>query len=493
MKIQYFLPICLLLLVVACTPKVKEVVTKTPVPVEESTVVEETVSACKNWNGKPNQDDIMAAHVLYKDGMKEIRTELRKGASADQKKIDSLYQVVMGYWSYAYEEAPAADGKRADHFQDGIKIYEYLASQEKATSAKRKYIDTIMTLYDARVECYGEEGYVMGSKAFDYYYKYSDMATEMEKYEMFKKSIDMDGDKAQYFILNPFTALLINLVIEEKIPTAEARSYVEKIRTALSNGLSNCKTTKECEPWKVVESYVPESLERLEGVKGFYDCEYYKTKYYTLLDESPDDCEVITSVLGRLKWGGCADNDPKVVAATQSWKNKCYVAPPPGKVSCASVLKDGDFREAITCYEGKAELSTDMDKKAQYYLVIAKIYYGELKRFGDSRKYARKALQANPNMGAAYILIGKLYASSGPLCGSGRGWDSQVVTWPAIDKWKKAKSVDSSVATEANRLINTYSKFMPGVEDIFQRGIKVGDSFTVPCWIQEKTKVRVTK
>ena len=88
------------------------------------------------------------------------------------------------------------------------------------------------------------------------------------------------------------------------------------------------------------------------------------------------------------------------------------------------------------------------------------------------------------------MLIGKLYASSGPLCGPGRGWDSQVVTWPAIDKFSYAKSIDPSVAEEANKLIRDYRRYMPSKEDIFQRRLSKGDVFKVPCWIQEKTIVR---
>jgi len=88
------------------------------------------------------------------------------------------------------------------------------------------------------------------------------------------------------------------------------------------------------------------------------------------------------------------------------------------------------------------------------------------------------------------MLIGTLYASSGPLCGPGTGWDSQVVTWPAIDKWQKAKSVDPSVAGEANKLIARYRQYMPAKGDIFQRSLTEGASFRVRCWIQETTTIR---
>jgi len=89
------------------------------------------------------------------------------------------------------------------------------------------------------------------------------------------------------------------------------------------------------------------------------------------------------------------------------------------------------------------------------------------------------------------MIIGKLYASSGPLCGPGRGWDSQIVTWPAIDKFEYAKKIDPSVTKEANQLIATYSQYMPSREDLHLRtDIHEGDNFKVGCWIQENTTVR---
>ena len=94
--------------------------------------------------------------------------------------------------------------------------------------------------------------------------------------------------------------------------------------------------------------------------------------------------------------------------------------------------------------------------------------------------------------GEPYLLIGKLYASSGPLCGPGRGWDSQIVTWPAIDKWEYAKSIDPASAKEANSLIARYKQYMPNKEDVFFRTLNVGQSFYVGCWIKETTKIRTS-
>ena len=72
----------------------------------------------------------------------------------------------------------------------------------------------------------------------------------------------------------------------------------------------------------------------------------------------------------------------------------------------------------------------------------------------------------------------------------GTGFDSQVVTWPAIDMWQRAKSIDGSVAGKANQLIGRYTQYMPSKSDIFQRGIAEGSTYKVGCWIQETTRVR---
>jgi len=123
---------------------------------------------------------------------------------------------------------------------------------------------------------------------------------------------------------------------------------------------------------------------------------------------------------------------------------------------------------------------------------VSKIYNAHLKNFSQARSYALKAAEVRPEWGEPYIVIGRLYASSGPRCGRGRGWDSQIVVWPAIDAWNKAKSIDPGVRDEANKWINRYAQFMPNKEDVFIRNLQVGESFYVGCWIQRSTRIRTS-
>ena len=153
-------------------------------------------------------------------------------------------------------------------------------------------------------------------------------------------------------------------------------------------------------------------------------------------------------------------------------------------------LQNADYNCAVETFEQAVSETEDPEKKAKYLLLIAKIYNAHLKNFPQARAYALKAAEVKPNWGEPYILIGRLYASSGPLCGPGRGWDSQIVVWPAIDMWNKAKSVDPEAAAEANKWINRYAQYMPTREDVFIRNLQAGQNFSVGCWIQRTTKIR---
>ncbi|MEO1624043.1 MAG: hypothetical protein AAFV25_02715 [Bacteroidota bacterium] len=499
MKIKYLPHYCLLalLLVAACTPKVATNATETP-PEEETKdtpPVEEVSSKCKNWNQDPRREEIIESHVLYKDRLKEIRAEQKKGADANQTQIAALYDEAFALWKTAYEKAPGADGKRADHFEDGIRFYNYFYNKAAEGSPDRQdAVDNIMKLYDERAECYGEPGYIYGRKGFDYFYKYPSYATAEEKYSFFKQSIDIDGKKAQYFILNPFTALISNAVIEKTISVEEGREYQQKIREALAYGEANCETARECEPWKIVGEYVPARLEQLEGIKGFYDCNYFKNRYEAAFEADSTNCEIIDETLGRLRWGGCDENDDLLERVLAAKKANCKVVVVNGPLKSARMeLEKANYPEAIRYYEIYVEGQEDVVKKANITLRIAKVYYVHLKQFSKARQYALKAAKLRSNWGEPYLLIGRLYASSGPRCGPGRGWDSQVVTWPAIDMWNKARSIDPEARAEANKFIRQYSKYMPSVEDIFQRGLKEGGTFKVGCWIQTNTVIRAAK
>ena len=428
-----------------------------------------SLGPCATFDEAPNKDEAETNYVLYRDFLRS-------------REYDEAY----GYWKKVYATAPAADGQRNTVFSDGIFFYEYFLSQ----TGDRSYVDSIFLMYDEIDKCYPEGGYVAGRKAFDLYYKYRDRATKKEIFDLFQESIAKDGVKANDFVINPFTALLTELHDSSLVSNEQAKAYSDQIREIIAHGLETCKEPY-CERWRIVNDYAPVRLEYFETVKGFYDCEHYATKYYPIFEEAPDSCELAREIFSRLNWGGCVEGDvayDAVKAVLDSDNCRLEFAGNAGVgVKC---LQEGDYDCAIEYLLLAAQEEDEPVRKSELLLLVSKVYYVHKRNYPSARNYAQQAADLRGDWGEPYILIGRMYASSGPLCGPGRGWDSQIVVWAAVDMWNKAKRVDPSAAAEANKWIREYSQYMPEKGDIFLRNLEVGQTYRIPCWIQRNTTIR---
>ncbi len=456
--------------VLSCTPKTTEPVTNTPpVTTPSPTPPPVELSPCPKFTDAPNTDDAETWYVLYRDFLRA-----------------QDYETAYGYWRKTYEVAPAADGQRNTVFSDGIFFYETFYSQ----TGNVAYIDSIFMMYDEIDKCYPEGGYVAGRKAFDYYYKYKERASKEQIYALFKESIDADGIETNDFVINPFTALLTEMHDSNLVSDAEAEAYAEQITAIIEHGVANCEGVY-CERWEIIQEFAPVRLEYFETVKGFYDCDYYVDKYYPQYQEYPDSCDLVTVVLSRMNWGECQEGQAEYDEVLAKYNESCRATAGGLAGEAYELLQEGDYDGAIEKFLQAAEEETDnMERKGALYLLIAKIYYVHKKRFSTARRYAQQAADVRSGWGEPYILIGRMYASSGPLCGPGRGWDSQIVVWAALDMWSYAKRIDPSVSREANSWIGRYAQYMPKREDVFIRNLSVGDSYFIPCWIQRSTSIR---
>ena len=92
-------------------------------------------------------------------------------------------------------------------------------------------------------------------------------------------------------------------------------------------------------------------------------------------------------------------------------------------------------------------------------------------------------------MGAAYLLIASMYASSANSCGTDVV-SKRMVYVAALNKALKAKAIDPSISRVANKYIKSYSNNLPSKKDLFVAGIEAGTSHKIGCWIQETVRVR---
>ena len=154
-------------------------------------------------------------------------------------------------------------------------------------------------------------------------------------------------------------------------------------------------------------------------------------------------------------------------------------------------VKNKDFVKAVELYQNAVEETTETSDKVTYLLQIAKIYYSELNDKAQAKQFLLKLLELDANNGKAYILLGNMYYAAQKECFPTDSFAQKMAISAAIQKWKKAKSVDPSVADQANEYINKYRNYTPTESELFiRRGTFNGKYYHVGCWIDEKIRVK---
>jgi tetratricopeptide (TPR) repeat protein len=155
-------------------------------------------------------------------------------------------------------------------------------------------------------------------------------------------------------------------------------------------------------------------------------------------------------------------------------------------------LQDGEAQQALEYYQQALELPDAGEVKRDIYFNMG-IAQQQLGRLAAARSNFRQSLEVDPKFGQAYVAIGDLYVTAVGNCGSFERED-RAVYWLAVDYYERAKSVDPSIANQANQKIGTYRRSFPDQEALFFKNWKAGESYRIDygCygWIGETTTIR---
>lgn len=397
-----------------------------------------------------------------------------KGSGYKNKSVHDAY----GPWKKVFTLCP---GARLGTYVDGVKMITYFIKKEKDEARKNVLIDSLMMIYDTRIQYFDKEGYVLGRKGVDLYtMRVQDYE---EAYEILKRSVELEGDDS-----DPNTMVFFMRATKKMIDEGKASEDIIFDNYDLSSKIIEYNLEAEKDN--------PKKLSNWENVRGnidlmfepFATCEAIIKIYTPKFQENPEDLKMLKKLTKLLDRKKCTDDQLYFDATV-----KLYDLDPSSESAFLigkMLMKNLEYAKAID-YLKEGENLEDSEDRADCFLYIAECYR-TLKNYSSARTYALKSAIERPTDGNPYIMIGDMYAASANTCG-GNDLEKKAVYWVAVDKYYKAKQIDPEVAEVALDRIKSYSIYFPPKEDIFFHNLNEGDEFTVECWINEKTTIRAAK
>lgn len=393
------------------------------------------------------------------------------------------------FWKQAYTECP---GAHKDLYLYGVKILDWQIQNEKDPAKKEALINDLMALYDKRVKYFGDDkrygkDWILSRKAQDYIQYKGDNADPKVLYGWLKDVVAETGNDMDPLGLNLYMfASMKQMLNDPNLKSQYIEDYLKSsavydTQIKAAQAANNEKALTAVTAYKVV-------IDNAFANSGAADCETLQGMYANKVEEVKDNLPALKEIVSLLRRVRCQEIEAFYAAAGYAYKLEPSADAALGIAKRA--VKDKDYETAMKYFEEAANLDTEATAKAEDYYMIA-LLASEQNNMSKAKQYSQKALEANPNYGAPYILIGNLYAKSAKSIYPDDGVLARAVYYAAIDKFDKAKQVDPSIAEEANKLIGTYRAHLPSTEEVFMHpDLEKGKAFKIGGWIGETVIIR---
>ncbi|MBP8790294.1 MAG: tetratricopeptide repeat protein [Breznakibacter sp.] len=422
----------------------------------------------------------------YGHGEDSIRCTTNLTLFADDVKQGKLAEAYTK-WIIVFNECPLA---HSSIYTDGAKIASALYEKEKDAVKKEEYYNLLMKVYDQRIKYFGDNSrypasYVKGLKAVSMLdYKRSDVEVVKVANQLLEESLAGKPNTIQAaFALNYMTSSIA--LFKEGSFNAEkvVNNYIKVA------GLSDQLIAAASDKTKESYTQAKVGIEQLFASSGAADCQTIATIFGAKLEANKENLDWLKMVNYLLVRAECTESD--LFFSTSEYRHRIEPSSASAYGLAKMYLKQNDSNRALEFYKEAVELETEPVQKSKFLYEMGLISMSH-ENYQMARSYANKALELRSDWGAPYILIGKLYAAGAKNIGT-KEFEKKAGYWVAVDKFYKAKTVDATITQEANELINLYSQYFPGSEELFFEGIQDGATYTVGGWIGEKTTVRAKR
>ncbi|HPM12202.1 MAG TPA: hypothetical protein PK734_01795 [Bacteroidales bacterium] len=380
----------------------------------------------------------------------------------------------MNAWRKAFNVCPQSSKNM--YIPHGVNMFTVLYKNEKDAVKKQKYLDTIMMIYDKRIQNFGEENRYIGLKGADLILL--NPAKFEEAYTLCKQSVDALGAKSDVKTLVMFMQAAVLKFENKSITKTEAIQVYQQIAAIFEANIQKGSQVHE-KQLPVIENMFLQLKPECSDLVALFEPQFKANP------ENPELLKKIISNLGKT----CKDSELYLNAVVSLDKIE------PSALSKRSIaemyVEKKQNNTALTYFKESIELEADNNQKAETYYRMASITMGSP---STSVAYAQSALKLDPNMGKAHLFIAAQYVNSISSCAEKAEFPEVArwtILWAAVDMCNKAKSVDPSVAGQANSQISNYRAHFPDAEALFGYNITEGSSHSYSCWFSVTTTAKV--
>jgi tetratricopeptide (TPR) repeat protein len=378
-------------------------------------------------------------------------------------------------WKKAIEVCPKSS---KNLYIKGAKMYKTAIVQEKNKAERALLVDTLMWIYDIRIENFGQKGYVLGRKGADLL-KYEKSSYE-EAYNILKEAYALQGDNSEKGAVTSYYQAAEYMYQNGKKSQADLLELFPQLAETMEVNISKAKDDETRSKWINALGV----MEQLFSVHATCEnlVEIYRPKY----EANKDDTSNLKQIIAFFSKKDCTDDDLYLEASMSLDKVK------PSGISKfgigRSLLKRDRYAEAVKYFKEGAEIAVVPEAKAKN-LEYAATTYLAMKQYPSVKTYALKLLKEEPNNATAYKLLGDAY-----LYGSSSVGDNECMQgcgyWAAISKYLKAQSLDPELTDETNKKIARARSLFPKKEDCFFYSISDGQTVNCGGWINEDVTVK---
>ena len=393
------------------------------------------------------------------------------------------YDAALPNWRKAYNLCPPT--ARYSMLSDGTTLLRRVIQQNQKNAVYRaKLVDSLMTIYDQRVEFWPKYATTsLNNKASDMYnYLKNDPQRLFEGLTEVVSKIGAET-RPNIFLFQLNTA--IDLYHEG---TLDAEKVIEVYEVATKN-LAEVNPKNDVEKRSIDKTI--EDIESLFITSQVASCDNLLELFTPRYNANPDDLNLAKNIVRMMNMTeGCSDNDLFLNAVNTMYR----LEPSHNSAYYLSRLYSGrnDIDNAIKYMQEAIDAEeSDAAADANYYFEIAATCFKNGKA-PQAFEFALKAAELDAAVaGKAYMLAGTIWGSQ--AC-SGNEIEKRAQYWVAVDYMTKAKNADATLAEEADSHISQYKSYYPQTAEAFMYDITEGQSYTVSCGgMRATTTVRTQK